>query len=123
MYRMLFKALFTVEQIIPTPYTLLHYMALKAQVCCGCCIWAQQQLVAIPGWLLEDQNARLDQEGQFASIKEPRYLTIKKNKAKEELFTTRRGGTRWRPKPSPTHPPVATFAPGPAKNQNNPRIC
>jgi hypothetical protein len=50
----------------------------------GCCIWAEQQLVAIPGWLLEDQNARLDQEGQLASIKEPRSLSsIKKNKAKE----------------------------------------
>jgi hypothetical protein len=50
--------------------------------------------------LLEDQNARLDQEGQFASIKEPR-----------------RGGTRWRPKPSPPHPPVATFGPGLASFQ------
>jgi hypothetical protein len=43
--------------------------------------------VAIPGCLRVDQNARLDQEGQFASIKEPRSPTIKKNKAKEELFT------------------------------------
>jgi hypothetical protein len=39
-------------------------------------IWAEQQLVAIPGWLLEEQNARLDQEEQFASIKEPRWPTI-----------------------------------------------
>jgi hypothetical protein len=81
--------------------------------------WAEQQLVAIPGWLLEDQNARLDQEGQFASIKEPRSPTIKKNKAKEELFTARRGGTRWRPKPSPPpHPtPLATFRPRPGSFQ------
>jgi hypothetical protein len=73
--------------------------------------------------LLKDQNARLDQEGQFASIKEPRSLTIKKNKANEEVvFTARRGGTRWRPKPSP-HPPLATFEPGPVSFQKNQRIC
>ncbi len=29
-------------------------------------IWAEQQLVAILGWLCEDQNARLDKEGQLA---------------------------------------------------------
>jgi hypothetical protein len=34
-------------------------------------IWAEQQLVAIPGWLLKDQNARLEHEGPFALIKEP----------------------------------------------------
>jgi hypothetical protein len=50
-------------------------------------IWAEQQLVAIPGWLREDQNARLDQEGQRASIKEPRSPTIKKNKAKRRTIT------------------------------------
>ncbi len=46
--------------------------------------------VAIPGCLRADQNARLDQEGQIASIKEPRSPTIK-NKAKEELFTAGEG--------------------------------
>ncbi len=55
-------------------------------ICCTCAadavIWAEQQLVAIPGWLLKDQNARLDQEGQFASIKEPRSPVTNKNKAK-----------------------------------------
>jgi hypothetical protein len=29
-------------------------------------IWAEQQLVAIPGRLCEDQNARLHQEEHFA---------------------------------------------------------
>jgi hypothetical protein len=56
------------------------------------------QTVAIPGCLCVDQNARLDQERQFASIKESRSPTIKKNKEKEELFTAGRGGTRWRPR-------------------------
>ncbi len=66
---------------------------------CGCAadavIWAGQQLAAIPGWLLKYQNARLDQEGHLTSIKRPKH---------QELFTARRGGTRWRPKPSPPHP-------------------
>ncbi len=37
-------------------------------------IWAEQQLLAIPGWLPKDQNARLeeeDQEGQSESSKRP----------------------------------------------------
>ncbi len=38
-------------------------------------IWAEQQLVAIPGWLREDQNARLHQEEHFAPIKQPRSPT------------------------------------------------
>jgi len=49
-------------------------------------IWTEQQLVDIPGWLCEDQNARLHQEGQFASIKEPRSSTIRKNKAKRRTI-------------------------------------
>jgi hypothetical protein len=64
-------------------------------------MWAEQQLEAIPGWLLKYRNARLDQEGQLASIKEPKSLRVKKNKAKRRLCTVRRWGTRWRPKPSP----------------------
>jgi hypothetical protein len=38
-------------------------------------IWAEQQLVAIPGWLREDQTARLHQEKHFASINKPRSPT------------------------------------------------
>jgi hypothetical protein len=30
-------------------------------------MWAEQQLIAIPGWLREDQNARQHQEEHFAS--------------------------------------------------------
>ena len=36
---------------------------------------SSMQLVAIPGWLREDQNAKLHQEEHFASIKEPRSPT------------------------------------------------
>jgi hypothetical protein len=76
-------------------------------------IWAEQQLVAIPGWLLEDQNARLDQEGQFASFKESRLPTIIKNKAKRRTIYCRGGRTRWRPKsfqpPIPPPPPSGDF--------------
>jgi hypothetical protein len=32
-------------------------------------ILAEQQLVAIPEWLLEYRNARLDQEGQLTPVK------------------------------------------------------
>jgi hypothetical protein len=49
-------------------------------------IWAEQQLIAIPGWLREDQNARLHQEEHFASIKEPRSPTTKENKAKRRTI-------------------------------------
>ncbi len=57
-------------------------------------IWAEQQLVAIPGWLREDQNAILHQEGQFASIKEPRSPTTKKNKAKRRTIYCGGGGNK-----------------------------
>jgi hypothetical protein len=78
-------------------------------------IWAEQQLVPIPGWLLKYQNARLNQEGQLTSRKRPISLIIKKNKAKEELFTARRGGKRWQTLAIPLPPPpVATLGPGPA---------
>jgi hypothetical protein len=49
-------------------------------------IWAEPQLVAIPGWLLKYQNARLNQEGQLTLIKKPRSLIDKKNKAKRKTF-------------------------------------
>ena len=68
-------------------------------------IWAEQQLVVIPGWLLQYQNAKLVQEGQLTSIKRPRLLITKKSKAKRRTITVRRGGIRWQPKPSsPPHP-------------------
>jgi hypothetical protein len=73
-------------------------------------IWTEQQLVDIPGWLCEDQNARLHQEGQFASIKEPRSpTTIRRTRQREELFTEMGRGTRWRPKPFPHHPVSGNF--------------
>ncbi len=45
-------------------------------------IWAEQQSVVIPGWLREDQNARLHQEKHFALIKHPRSPTTNENEAK-----------------------------------------
>jgi hypothetical protein len=77
-------------------------------------IWAEQQLVAIPGWLLTAKcNARLHQEEHFASIKEPRSPTTKENEAKRRIPCCRGGGTRWRPKPFPPPTPVATFGQDP----------
>ncbi len=71
-------------------------------------IWAEQQLVAILGWLWEDQNARLDQEGQLASIKDPRSPTIKKNKAKRITITAGEGEQDGDPSHSPP-PPSGDF--------------
>ncbi len=69
-------------------------------------IWAEQQLVAIPGWLYEDPNARLHQEKRFASIKEPRSPRTKENKAKRRSICWGEGGARWWPRsfPPPPHP-------------------
>ena len=78
-------------------------------------IWAEQQLVAIPGWLLKDQNARLDQEGQFTSLKEPRSPVTKKNKAKRRTFYWEDGNSS-----HPLPPPVATLGPGLASLQKKP---
>jgi hypothetical protein len=64
-------------------------------------IWAERQLVAIPGWLLKYQNARLDQERKLASIKEPRLLILGRTRQKEELFTAREGEQDG----DPSHPP------------------
>jgi hypothetical protein len=61
-------------------------------------IWAEQQLVAIPGWLREDQNARLHQEGRLASTKEPRLA-----RQKEKLFAAGDGeqdGDPFGPRPT-----------------------
>ncbi len=58
-------------------------------------IWDEQQLVAIPGWLREDQNARLHQEEHFASIKQPRSPTTKENEANRRIPCYGGGGTRW----------------------------
>ncbi len=54
-------------------------------------IWAEQQFAAIPGWLREDQNARLHEE-HLASIKEPRSPITKKNKARRRTCTAGEGG-------------------------------
>jgi hypothetical protein len=39
-------------------------------------IGAEQQLVAIPGWLREDQNGRLHQEGQLVFYYRKTYALI-----------------------------------------------
>ncbi len=54
-------------------------------------IWAEQLLVAIPGWLREDQNARLHEE-HLASIKGARLPITKKNKARRRTITAGEGG-------------------------------
>jgi hypothetical protein len=79
-------------------------------------IWAEQQLVAIPGWLREDQNARLHQEGQLVSMKEPRSPQLRRTRQKEELFTAGEGEQNGDPShPPPT--PVAIFGQRPASFQ------
>ncbi len=47
--------------------------------------WAEQQQVAIPGWLREDQKEGLHQEEHFASRKQPRCPMTKKNEAKRTI--------------------------------------
>ncbi len=54
--------------------------------------WAEQQQVAIPGWLSEDQKERLHKEGHFASIKQPRCPTTKENEAKSRIPCCGGGG-------------------------------
>jgi hypothetical protein len=55
-------------------------------------ILAEQQLIAIPRWLLKYENVRLDQEGQLTSRKRPRLLIIKKNKAtRRTIYCEERG--------------------------------
>jgi hypothetical protein len=71
-------------------------------------IWAEQQLVAIPGWLLKYQNARLDQEGQLTSIKRPKSLIIKKNKAKRRTIYCEERGNKMATQAFPSPPPVVT---------------
>jgi hypothetical protein len=61
-------------------------------------------------------------EGQFASIKEPRSPTTKKNKTKRRTIYCGGGGTRWQPKPSPPPTPVATFGLRPVSFQKSTRI-
>ncbi len=55
-------------------------------------------------------------EGQFASIKEPRSPTTKKNKTKRRTIYCGGGDPSWRPKPFPPTP-VATIGLGPASFQ------
>jgi hypothetical protein len=76
-------------------------------------IWAEQQ----SGWLREDQNARLHQEEHFASIKEPRSPTNKKNKAKKKNYLLRGRLSKMATQALPPSTPVATFGPKPASFQ------
>jgi hypothetical protein len=72
-------------------------------------IWAEQQLVAIPGWLLEYQIARLDQEGQLATIKLPRWHVFKKNKAKRRTFYCEERGNKMVTQAFPPPPASGNF--------------
>jgi hypothetical protein len=65
--------------------------------------WAEQQKVAIPGWLREDQKEGLHQEGHFALIKQPRSPITKEKKAKRRIPCRGEGDLRWRPKPFSPH--------------------
>jgi hypothetical protein len=76
----------------------------KAICAADAAFWAEQQKVAIPGWLRKDQNERLHQEEHFASIKQPRSPTTKENEAKRRIPCCGGGGTRWRHKPFPPPP-------------------
>ncbi len=57
-------------------------------------IWAEQQLVVIPGWLLQYQNAKLVQEGQLTSIKRPRLLITKKKQSKTKNYYSEERGNK-----------------------------
>jgi hypothetical protein len=83
--------------------------------------WAEQQKIAIPGWLQEDQKERLHQEGHFESIKQPRSPTTKENEAKKEFLAVGEGVQDGGPCHTPS-PPVATFGPEPASFQENSRV-
>jgi hypothetical protein len=79
---------------------------------------AEQQKVAIPGWLHEDQKEGLHQEGHFASIKQLRYPTTKENEAKRRIPCWGGGGRVQDGDPSHSTPtPVATFGLEPANFQ------
>ncbi len=67
--------------------------------------WAEQQQVAIPGWLRKDQKVGMHQEGHFASIKQPRFPTTKENEVKRRISCCRgRGVQDGDPSHSPPHP-------------------
>ncbi len=79
--------------------------------------WAEQQQVAIPGWLSEDQKEGMYKEGHFASIKQPRCPSTKENEAKRRIPCCGGGGVQdGDPSHSPPPPPVATFVPEPASS-------
>jgi hypothetical protein len=70
---------------------------------------SEQQKVAIPGWLREDQKEGLHQEGHFALIKQPRSAITKEKEAKRRIPCCGGGGgggvgSRWGPKPFSPHP-------------------
>jgi hypothetical protein len=54
--------------------------------------WAEQQLVAIPGWLREDQKEGLHQEENFASRKQPRCPILRRMRQKENFLLWWGGG-------------------------------
>jgi hypothetical protein len=74
-------------------------------------IWAEQQLLAIPGWLREDQNARLHQEEHLASIKEPRSPTTKKKQGKKKNYLLQGRGSEMAIQAIPPSTQVASFGP------------
>jgi hypothetical protein len=53
---------------------------------------AEQQQVALPGWLSSDQKDVLHQKGQLTSRKKARCHVIKENEAKKEGFPYVGGG-------------------------------
>ncbi len=53
--------------------------------CAPDAFWAEQQKIAIPGWLREDQKEEVHQEGHFALIKQTRAPTTKEKEAKRRI--------------------------------------
>jgi hypothetical protein len=78
--------------------------------------WAEQQKVAIPGWLREDQKEGLHQEGHFALIKQPRSPITKEKEAKRRIPCRGRGILDGDPSHSPPTS-VATFGSEPLSFQ------
>jgi hypothetical protein len=75
---------------------------------------SSMQLVAIPGWLREEQNAKLHQEEHFASIKEPRSPTTN--------YLLRGRGNKMVTQAISPPTPEATFGPRASSFQKSLRI-
>jgi hypothetical protein len=73
--------------------------------------WAEQQQVAIPGWLREDQKEGLHQEEHFASRKQPRCPMTKENEAKRRIPCCGSGGFKMVTQAISPPSPVAAFVP------------